>query len=68
VDDAEYFSTTFFLVPAPPDLHECHHGRRRKRSVGDGFHEDITISNYGLEPITLDVRLTPRATSLTCSR
>ena len=58
VDDAEYFSTKFFLVPATGSIYtNATMAVVRKRSIGDGFHEDITISNYGPEPITLDVRL-----------
>jgi glycogen debranching enzyme len=29
----------------------------RKRSVGDGFHEDITLVNHDRESVTLDVRV-----------
>jgi glycogen debranching enzyme len=57
-DDLEYFSTRFFLVPATGSIYtNATMAVARKRSVGDGFHEDITISNYGPEPIRLQVRL-----------
>ena len=29
----------------------------RKRSVGNGFHEDLTVLNHGAEPIDLEVRV-----------
>ncbi|MBV9358421.1 MAG: SCP2 sterol-binding domain-containing protein [Chloroflexi bacterium] len=57
-DDLQYFSTQFFLVPATGSIYtNATMAVARKRSVGDGFHEDITISNYGTEAITLKVRL-----------
>ena len=57
-DDLQYFSSRFFLVPATGSVYtNATMAVARKRSVGDGFHEDITVSNYGPEPITLEVRL-----------
>ena len=42
-----YFSTQFFLVPATGSIYtNATMAVARKRSVGDGFHEDITIANY----------------------
>ncbi len=53
-----YFSTEFFLVPATGSIYtNATMAVRRKRSVGDGFHEDIAVSNYGPEPISLNLRL-----------
>ncbi|MBV9581258.1 MAG: hypothetical protein JO057_21975 [Chloroflexi bacterium] len=58
MDDLQYFSTQFFLVPSTGSTYaNAMMAVARKRSVGDGFHEDITISNYGPEEITLQVRL-----------
>ncbi len=61
-DDLQYFSTQFFLVPATGSIYtNATMAVARKRSVGDGFHEDITISNYGPDAITLQVRLDAEA-------
>jgi glycogen debranching enzyme len=57
-DDLQYFSTQFFLVPSTGSIYtNATMAVSRKRSVGDGFHEDITVANYGTEAITLQVRL-----------
>jgi glycogen debranching enzyme len=29
----------------------------RKRSIGDGFHEDLTVLNHGAEPLELELRV-----------
>jgi glycogen debranching enzyme len=53
-----YFSTEFFLVPATGSIYtNATMAVRRKRSVGNGFHEDITVANYGAEPIPVRLRL-----------
>src|SRR5690242_3642751 len=58
VDELHYFSTQFFLVPATGSIYtNATMAVSRKRSVGDGFHEDITVENYGREPIALELRL-----------
>jgi glycogen debranching enzyme len=62
IDELQYFSTQFFLVPATGSIYtNATMAVSRKRSVGDGFHEDVTIANYGQEPITLEVRLNAAA-------
>ena len=58
VDELHYFSAQFFLVPATGSIYtNATMTVSRKRSVGDGFHEDITVANYGQEPIVLELRL-----------
>jgi glycogen debranching enzyme len=57
-DDLSYFSAQFFLVPptgtvsANPTLSVI-----RKRAIGDGFHEDVTVLNHASEPVELELRL-----------
>ncbi len=52
-DETAYFHAQFFLVP---------HGTRtvsviRKRVIGDGFHEDVTVLNHDVKPLELTLRL-----------
>ncbi len=52
-DETAYFLAQFFLVQ---------HGSRtvsviRKRVIGDGFHEDITVLNHDMKPLELTLRL-----------
>src|SRR2546426_4974037 len=57
-DENQYFSAQFFLVPQGGDVNENPTASViRKRSVGDGFHEDVTVLNHGAEPLKLEVRL-----------
>ena len=47
VDDLHYFETRFFLVPGTGTVYvDAKISVIRQRSVGDGFHEDITILNH----------------------
>ena len=54
----DYFSAQFFLARGTgttyvdPDISVL-----RKRAVGNGFHEDLFVSNHGVEPVDLLVRL-----------
>jgi glycogen debranching enzyme len=58
VDTLRYFSSEFFLVPGTGSIYtNATMALARKRSVGDGFHEDITVENYGREAIRLRLRL-----------
>ncbi len=58
IDELQYFSTQFFLVPSTGSIYtNATMAVSRKRSVGDGFHEDITVANYGADAIALQVRL-----------
>ncbi|MBV9172745.1 MAG: SCP2 sterol-binding domain-containing protein [Chloroflexi bacterium] len=61
-DDLQYFSTQFFLVPGTGTIYsDATLSVIRKRSVGDGFHEDLTILNHGQAPVDLQLRLTAAA-------
>jgi len=58
VDDLQYFETQFFLVPSKYDVYENPSLTvTRKRVVGDGFHEDLTVLNHGPAPREVCVRL-----------
>jgi glycogen debranching enzyme len=57
-DETQYFSAQFFLVPPGGDVNENPSTSMiRKRSVGDGFHEDITVINHAPSAIELELRL-----------
>jgi glycogen debranching enzyme len=57
-DDLSYFSAQFFLVPAGGDVNENPAASViRKRAIGDGFHEDVTVMNHDVEPLELELRL-----------
>jgi glycogen debranching enzyme len=57
-DDLNYFTTQFFVVPGTGAVYvDATLSVVRKRTVGLGFHEDVTIMNHGGEPVDLDVRL-----------
>jgi glycogen debranching enzyme len=58
VDSQRYFCNEFFLVPGTGSIYtNATMAIARKRSVGDGFHEDLTVENYGREPVALRLRL-----------
>ncbi len=57
-DETQYFSAQFFLVPPGGDVNaNPSTSVIRKRMVGDGFHEDITVINHGAEVLELELRL-----------
>ena len=57
-DDAKYFEAQFFLVPPTGTIYKNPYlSVLRKRLVGEGFHEDITILNHDAEPAELELRL-----------
>jgi len=57
-DDLHYFSAQFFLVPGTGTVYvDAPLSVIRKRSVGNGFHEDLIVLNHGAEPVDLDVRI-----------
>src|SRR5919202_1894706 len=46
-DDLEYFSAQFFPYPSTGTIYEnADLSLIRQRSVGDGFHEDVTVLNH----------------------
>jgi glycogen debranching enzyme len=57
-DENQYFSAQFFLVPPTGTANDNPTvSIIRKRSIGDGFHEDITVINHGGEPLEVELRL-----------
>jgi glycogen debranching enzyme len=58
VDDLDYFETRFFLVPGTGTVYvDAKLSVIRQRSVGRGFHEQLTILNHDNEPLQARVRL-----------
>jgi glycogen debranching enzyme len=58
IDDVNYFIAQFFLVPGTGTIYvDSPLSIVRRRKVGGGFHEDLTISNHRPEPVSLDVRI-----------
>src|ERR671933_1550837 len=57
-DENQYFQAQFFLVPPGGDVNENPSTSIiRKRSIGGGFHEDITVINHDAKPLELELRL-----------
>ena len=57
-DDLQYFQSRFFLVPGTGTVYiDAKLSVIRERSVGDGFHEELTILNHEDEPVELTVRI-----------
>jgi glycogen debranching enzyme len=57
-DDLQYFESQFFLVPATGTVYvDAKLSVLRRRAVGDGFHEELTILNHAAEPVDLAVRI-----------
>ena len=51
-DENQYFTAQFFLVPPTGSVNENPTASIiRKRAIGDGFHEDVTVLNHGAEPL-----------------
>jgi glycogen debranching enzyme len=58
VDDLEYFETRFFLVPGTGTVYvDAKLSVIRRRAVGNGFHEELTILNHDEKAVDLTVRL-----------
>jgi glycogen debranching enzyme len=58
VDDLQYFETRFFLVPGTGTVYlDAMLSVIRKRAVGAGFLEELTILNHEDEPVEVTVRL-----------
>jgi len=58
VDDLEYFESRFFLVPGTGTVYvDAKLSVIRRRAVGNGFHEELTILNHADEPVDLRIRL-----------
>ena len=57
VDDLQYFEARFFLVPGTGTVYiDAKVSVIRRRTVGNGFHEELTILNHDDEPVDLVVR------------
>jgi glycogen debranching enzyme len=58
VDDLQYFETRFFLVPGTGTVYiDAKLSVIRRRAVGGGFHEQLTIFNHDDKPARLTVRI-----------
>ncbi len=58
VDDLQYFETRFFLVPGTGTVYiDAKLSVIRRRAVGDGFHEELTIMNHDDKRVDLTVRI-----------
>jgi len=54
----DYFAAQFFLVPPSDTIYKnAYLSVHRKRFVGEGFHEDVTVLNHDNEPATIELRL-----------
>jgi len=57
-DENQYFTAQFFLVPPTGTVNDNPTvSIIRKRSIGDGFHEDLTVINHGGDPVEVELRL-----------
>src|SRR5581483_6383123 len=58
VDDLAYFRVQHFMALATGTIYvDSHLSVLRQRSVGGGFHEDLTLINHGHEPIDLEIQV-----------
>jgi glycogen debranching enzyme len=58
VDDIQYFVSQFFLVPGTGTVYvDSPLSILRRRAVGLGFHEDLTVVNHSAEARDVDVRI-----------
>jgi glycogen debranching enzyme len=58
VDDLQYFESRFFLVPGTGTVYvDAKLSVIRRRAVGDGFHEELTVLNHDEEPVALEIRV-----------
>src|SRR5215218_3174749 len=58
VEHGKYFEAQFFLYPPTGTIYENPYlSVIRKRKVGDGFHEDVTLLNHDDEPRVVELRV-----------
>jgi glycogen debranching enzyme len=58
IDDLQYFETRFFLVNQTGSIYDnAKMSVIRRREVGGGFHEELTIINHDEKAVDLTVRL-----------
>jgi hypothetical protein len=69
IDDLAYYRVNFFLALATGTIYlDSRLSVQRQRSVGDGFHEELTLVNHDKQPVELIDASRRRRTSPTCSR
>src|SRR4030095_1035819 len=57
-DDIEYFEAQFFLAPSSGTGYgDAALSLMRKRTVGRGFYESITVTNHAPKPATIEIRI-----------
>jgi glycogen debranching enzyme len=57
-DDLQYFETRFFLVPGTGTVYvDSKLSVIRRRAVGNGFREELTILNHDEKPVDLTIRI-----------
>ena len=57
-DDLHYYETRFFLVPGTGTVYvDATLSVIRRRAVGEGFREDLTILNHHSEPVDVHLRI-----------
>ena len=57
-DDLQYFESRFFLVPGTGTVYvDAKQTVIRRRSVADGFKEELTVLNHADEPIDVKIRI-----------
>jgi len=58
VDDLQYFESRFFLAPGTGSIYvNATLSVVRRRAVGNGFHEELTLLNHAEEPADVVVRI-----------
>src|SRR6476659_10205579 len=58
VDDLQYFETRFFLVPGTGTVYiDAKLSVIRRRAVGAGFSEELTLLNHDEKPVEITVRI-----------
>jgi glycogen debranching enzyme len=57
-DDLHYFETRFFLVPGTGTVYiDAKMSVIRRRTMTNGFHEELTILNHDAKPVDLTIRI-----------
>src|SRR5438552_4912505 len=57
-DDLDYFAVQFFLVPGTGTIYvDADQSIMRKRTIGNGFSEELTILNHKDKPVDFRVRI-----------
>src|SRR6266542_2465323 len=57
-DETQYFASTHFPVPPTGTVNDNPTvSIHRNRTIGDGFHEDVTVLNHDAKPLRVELRL-----------